>query len=84
MTASTTEYPFLDDPAEIEWLTTTSPEAIRDNAHRIYEFMGEGGLPSDSFTRELAFEKASKALGLSYETFYDAWMSESPISEETK
>jgi hypothetical protein len=73
------DYSFLTDPAEIEWLSNVSPTDVRDNAHRIYEFMREAGLTAESMIRELAFEKASKALGIDYETLYGAWLDETPI-----
>lgn len=73
------DYPFLDDPAERAWLTEVSPTDVRDNAHRMYEFMRETGQGAESFIRELAFQKAATALGISYETLYDAWLEERPV-----
>ena len=70
----------LEDPAERKWLTEVTPEAIRDNAHRIYEFMTEAGIPQDSWTRELAFAKASERLNLDYEVLYDAWLEGRPVA----
>lgn len=67
------------DPAEVAWLAEVSPTAVRDNAHRMYEFMAETGQPAESFIRELAFSKASEALGLPYDAFYEAWLGETPI-----
>jgi hypothetical protein len=72
----------LSDPAEREWLTTVSPSDVVKNAHRIYEFMGEGGLPADSYTRELAFQKAETALGVPYDVLYNAWLDEQPVATE--
>ena len=66
----------LDDPAEREWLTKVSPSDVLANAHRIYDLMEEGGIPSDSYTRELAFSKAAEELGLDYEVLYQAWLHE--------
>lgn len=73
----------LDDPAEREWLTNVKPEDVRDNAHRIYDFMTEQGIPEDSWTRELAFTKASERLGLDYNAIYDAWMHQRPLTAAT-
>jgi hypothetical protein len=67
-------YEFLDDLREREWLTNLDPESVRSNAHRIYDWMQEQGVDQDSFLRELAFTKASEALGLDYDVFYDAWI----------
>ena len=69
------DYSYLSDPAEREWLTNVVPADVLFNAHRIYDFMAEAGLPAESVVRELAFTKASDALGLSYEVFYQAWLS---------
>jgi hypothetical protein len=73
-------YSHLSDPAEIAWLTNVEPSDVVKNAHRIYEFIEEGGLPADSYTRELAFEKASDALGIPYDVLYDAWLDEQPVA----
>jgi hypothetical protein len=73
-TEAAANYSFLTDPAEIEWLTNVDPTAVLANAHRIYDFMAEGGISADSFTRELAFTKASEALGIDYDVLYDAWL----------
>lgn len=80
LTNAEPDYSFLDDPAERAWLIALSPTDVRDNAHRIYDFMNETGMPADSFTRELSFEKAAKALGIAYEVLYDAWMEERPLT----
>jgi hypothetical protein len=64
---------------EREWLMNVSPTDIRDNAHRFYGFMAETGHPADSFTRELAFTKATEALGIDYDVLYDAWLDQKPI-----
>lgn len=77
------EYDHLDDPAEREWLTNVAPSAVLRNAHRFYDFMTEEGVPVDSYTREMAFTKAAKALGISYDTLYDAWLSETAVAPET-
>lgn len=69
------DYAYLDDPAEREWLTNLDPADVLANAHRFYDFMHDCGLPAESFLRELAFTKASDALGMDYEVFYQAWMS---------
>jgi hypothetical protein len=76
------EVPFwwLDDPAEREWLTNVSPSDVVANAHRFYDFMRDEGVPADSYTRELAFEKTSDLLGISYDVLYDAWVDEQPPS----
>lgn len=76
------DYAHLDDPAEREWLTNLSPLDVLRNAHRFYDFMSEEGMPADSYTREMAFEKAAKALGVSYDVLYDAWLDERPAEEE--
>lgn len=83
MTENDTTIAGLDDPAEREWLTNVEPEAVRDNAHRIYDFMTEQGIPEDSWTRELAFTKASERLGLDYNAIYDAWMHQRPLTAAT-
>jgi len=80
MTATT--YAHLDDPAERDWLTNVTPEDVLGNAHRIYDFMRESGVPVDSYTRELAFEKAADALGIDYDVLYDAWLNETPVNTE--
>lgn len=72
--APATDYSFLTDPAEIEWLTNVDSAAVLANAHRMYDFMAEGGMAPDSFTRELAFTKASDALGIDYDVLYAAWL----------
>jgi hypothetical protein len=69
----------LDDPAEREWLANVSPSDVAGNAHRFYDFMREGGMLADSYTRELAFTKAAEALGISYDVLYDAWLNELPV-----
>lgn len=79
MTENDTNIATLDDPVEREWLTNVDPVAVRDNAHRIYDFMEAEGIPADSYTRELAFAKASERLGLDYNTIYDAWIDQAPI-----
>jgi hypothetical protein len=33
----------------------------------------------DSFTRELAFQKAAAALNLDYDVLYNAWLHEMPV-----
>lgn len=71
-------YAHLDDPAEREWLTNVSPADVHANAHRFYDFMRESGIAADSYTRELAFGKAADALGVPYDTIYEAWLSETP------
>lgn len=73
------DYSYLDDPAEREWLTKLNPADVLANAHRFYDFMREAGVPVDSFTRELAFTKASDALSVDYEVFYQAWLNERPL-----
>lgn len=74
------EFSHLDDPAERAWLRSVDPQAVMDNAHRFYDFMREAGIPVDSYTRELAFQKAAKALGVSYDVLYDAWIGETRIT----
>ncbi len=46
--------------------------------HRFYDYLTECGIPQDSYTRELAFTKASERLGVSYDVLYDAWLNEKP------
>lgn len=70
----------LSDPAERVWLTNVSPSDVLRNAHRIYDFMAEGGLPIDSYTREMAFQKASTALGIDYDVLYNAWLNQVPAT----
>lgn len=77
-----TDYAFLDDPAEREWLISLDVAAIRDNAHRFYDFMHDEGLPADSFLRELAFTKASDALGIEYDVLYEAWLNQTAITTQ--
>lgn len=72
-------YSWLDDPAERAWLIAVDPAAVLANAHRIYEFMAEGGMAPDSYTRELAFDKAAAVLKIDYEVLYQAWLDESPV-----
>jgi hypothetical protein len=78
MTIAAADYSFLTDPAEVEWLTNVDPAAVLANAHRIYDFMAEGGIPAESFIRELAFTKASDALGIDYDVLYMAWLEVKP------
>jgi hypothetical protein len=73
------DYSFLDDPAEREWLINLDPKDVVAHAHRIYEFMREAGLPAESFIRELAFTKASDALGIDYDVLYTAWLDQVPV-----
>jgi hypothetical protein len=73
-------YAHLDDPAEREWLTNIPPTEIMRNAHRIYDFMRECGIPADSYTREMAFVKAADALCVPYDVLYDAWLTETPMA----
>lgn len=68
----------LSDPAERRWLTEVAPADVLRNAHRIYDFMAECGIATDSVPRELAFEKAAEDLGIDYNVLYDAWLSETP------
>jgi len=77
--ASDPRYAHLEDPAERKWLTNVSPADISRNAHRIYDFMREAGIPADSYTRELAFQKAAEALRIPYDVLYDAWLNETPV-----
>lgn len=81
MSADTTDPRFahLDDPAERDWLTKLTPSDVLRNAHRFYDFMRDQGIPVDSYTREMAFEKAATDANLSYDLFYDAWLSQTPI-----
>jgi hypothetical protein len=76
-------YAHLDDPAEREWLTNVSPSDIARNAHRLYDFIREDGIPADSYTREMAFAKAADALRVPYNVLYDAWLNETPLTEGT-
>ncbi len=73
-------YAHLSDPAEREWLTNVEPADVLANAHRIYDFMRENGIPVDSYTREMAFEKTAEALGIPYDTLYLAWRDERPVA----
>ena len=73
-------YEWLTDPAERKWLTDVDPQAVKDNAHRFYDYLTEQGLGPDSYTRELAFQKAADALGLDYDVLYDAWLDEKPLA----
>lgn len=79
-----TPYDFLDDPREREWLTALEPQTVLVNAHRFYDFMAEQGFPAESFLRELAFTKASEALGLDYDVLYQSWLDETPIAQEAR
>jgi hypothetical protein len=81
MSETDERYAHLDDPAEREWLTNVSPLEVARNAHRFYDFMREGGMPADSYTREMAFTKAGEALGVAYKLLYDAWLSERAVPE---
>lgn len=76
---TTPDYSHLEDPAEREWLTNVDPKDVLNNAHRFYDFMREGGIPVDSYTRELAFTKASEALNVDYEVLYEAWLNEKQV-----
>lgn len=73
-----TDYSFLDDPAERAWLIGLDPADVLANAHRIYDWMAEQGVDTDSFLRELAFTKASDALGIDYEVLYQTWLNGVP------
>lgn len=70
---------------EGETLTTeqaaerVKPEAVAANTGRIYEWLAEQGLESDSVAREAVFEYAAVALEMSYEVFYEAWLAEKPV-----
>lgn len=75
----TKDYSFLEDVTEREWLTNVEPLDILKNAHRIYDFMAEAGLPPESFIRELAFTKGSDTFGIDYEVLYQAWINEMPV-----
>lgn len=55
------------------------PHAIVGNAHRIYDYMAQHNIGPDSWTRETLFEYAAADTGLDYETFYQAWITETPI-----
>lgn len=81
MTATDPRYAHLTDPAERQWLTNLDPQDVLANAHRIYDFMTEQGIPQDSYTREMAFEKAAEATGIDYNTIYDAWMFATPLTK---
>ena len=83
MTTTTTDYAWLDDPAEREWLINVEPLKVLKNAHRMYDFMRETGMAPDSYTRELAFEKAAAALDVDYDVLYDAWLHEQPAKPPT-
>lgn len=72
-------YAYLDDPAEREWLTKVAPMDVLKNAHRIYDLMAEAGLSAESMIREEAFRKASHALIIDYDVFYQAWLNEMPV-----
>lgn len=73
-----TEYDFLDDTQEREWLTSLDPQVVLANAHRMYDWMAEQGIDTDSFLRELAFTKAAGALGVDYDVLYNSWLDEVP------
>ncbi|GAC1533628.1 MAG: hypothetical protein NVS3B1_28040 [Marmoricola sp.] len=75
-----TAYEFLDSVQERERLIGLEPQAVLANAHRIYDWMIEQGVDQDSFLRELAFDKASEALGIEYSVLYDAWLNETPVA----
>lgn len=57
-----------------------TPQAIAENTGRIYDWMGEIGLPAESDTREALFAFAAAALGLDYDDFYYAWLDERPVA----
>jgi hypothetical protein len=84
MTAETSDprYAHLEDPTEREWLTNVPAADVLRNAHRFYDFMRESGVPADSYTRELAFQKAAAAQRIPYDVLYDAWLSETPVRSE--
>lgn len=76
-----TEYDFLDSVQEREWLTALDPKDVLANAHRWYEWVAQfGGHLGDSFIRELAFTKASEALGVDYDVLYNAWLNQVPAT----
>jgi hypothetical protein len=81
VTTATEDYPFLADPAERDWLVNVEPKDVLANAHRMYEFMADTGQPAESFIRELAFTKASDALGIDYDVFYEAWLNQVPATQ---
>lgn len=58
----------------------TTPQAIFDRAHDIYEMMTEvmGQDCSDSVLREWAFEWASNELDRPYDDIYNRWLGEIP------
>ena len=82
----TDPYAHLDDPAERKWLNDLVPLDVLHNAHRMYDFMQDTGMSPDSYTRELAFQKAAAAFhdkGITYDVLYDAWLSEQPVLNQT-
>lgn len=79
-TSADTQYAQLDDPGERAWLIALEPKDVVTNAHRMYDWMREQGVDVDSYLRELAFTKAADALGLDYETLYNAWLDERPLT----
>lgn len=77
-------YAFLDDPAEREFLIALDPKDVLANAHRWYEWVAQfGGYLGDSLIRELAFTKASEALGIDYDDIYTAWLDRVPLEVTT-
>lgn len=77
--ATDPRFAHLNDPAERAWLTNLAPSDVVTNAHRFYDYMGECGVPEDSYTRELAFAKAADDLGMDYDILYNAWLYQTPI-----
>ena len=60
-----------------ESLRHATPEMIKKNAYKFYDVWDV-----DSMDRELAFDFASEKLGIPYDTFYDSWVDEQPLSED--
>jgi hypothetical protein len=77
-----TNYDWLDDPAEREFLTNVDPAEVAANAHRAYDWLTERGIAPDSLIREEAFAKAAFALGIDYDVLYDAWLDRVPLLPE--
>lgn len=66
------EYEFKDALTQV-----TTPQLVLDNAHRIYEYMGEifNQRADDSLLREWAFQYATENLNIDYDIIYDKWVS---------
>ncbi len=54
--------------------TFATPQAVKENAHRIYDWLQENGVGPDSVVREEFFYWASDKLSIPYDSFYNAWL----------